>query len=78
MSIWTIPKNIIVEPRKVNGELDVKRFGEPLVSRLLKVRNKDELTKIYFEYHKNKEYSSGEDIQNWLKQNNLVIRARYW
>jgi len=73
------PSRLVIEPRKVDGSLDVKRIG---TDRLVKITDKigtlNRLCDLYFVENKDAENARGQDIMDWLCDNGLVARARTW
>jgi len=76
--IWIFPKRICIEPRFVDGSLDVVRVGTAGIARDLgHVETDDQLTKVFFKYNPDK-YAGGQEVSDWLTDNGFAFRHRYW
>jgi len=78
-SFWPLPERIIVEPRKLDGSLDVKRIGaEKLVNITGHICTSTQLCDVFFRYNPDAKNATGQDVMNWLCDNGLMARARTW
>ncbi len=77
--IWPFSKNIIVEPRKMDGSLDVSRIGvDKIVKETQDIKTDTQLSALFFVYHPEAKHASGQAVLDWLCDNGLVARTRTW
>ena len=77
--IWPFPERLTIEPRKRDGSLDVARIGtDELVRRASGIKTNRGLCDFYFAHNKEGKTASGQQVMDWLCDNGLVVRHRYW
>ena len=77
--MWPWPEQIIVEPRKIDGSLDVGRIGtDDLVKVSGHIRTSTQLVNFFFRHNPTISDVGGQEIMNWLCDNGLSARARTW
>ena len=77
--MWPWPEKIIIEPRKLDGSLDVERIGtDKLVNVACDVQTSTQLCDFFFRHNPDAKNATGQDVMNWLCDNGLSARARTW